>query len=171
MSMSKIAFQAFWFRGFCFLILCSVFKIPNHLDSYMPKSYLIQFRQKQSLDLDTQFHFSKGWSRHVKFSMNSCRPNSSKFFNNSLKKKISTYTYSMCELFCLNEFYINKSKSVAPGTILNKVVKNVRLGYKAGLSTIKILISLMRGKVSMDQSPLKPCFCPDATGQSSLPCS
>ena len=103
--------------------------------------------------------------------MNSCRPNSFKFFNKSLKKKISTYTYSMCELFCLNEFYINKSKSVAPGTILDKVVKNVRLGYKAGLSTIKILISLMRGKVSMDQSPLKPCFCPDATGQSSLPCS
>ena len=119
MSMSKIAFQAFWFRGFCFLILCSVFKIPNHLDSYMPKSYLIQFRQKQSLDLDTQFHFSKGWSRHVKFSMNSCRPNSFKFFNKSLKKKISTYTYSMCELFCLNEFYINKSKSVAPGILDN----------------------------------------------------
>ena len=115
LSMSKIAFQAFWFRGFCFLILCSVFKIPNHQDSYLPRSYLIQFRLKQSLDLDTQFHFSKGWSRHVKFSMN---PNSFKFFNKSLKKKISTYTHSMCELFCLNEFHINKSKSVTPGVIL-----------------------------------------------------
>ena len=103
-------------------------------------------------------------------------PNSFKFFNKSLKKKISTYTHSMCELFCLNEFHINKSKSVTPGVILEnwggRGKKNVRLGYKAWLSTIKILISLMmRGKVSMDQSPLKPCFCPDATGQSSLPCS
>ena len=51
----------------------------------------------------------------MKFSMN---PNSFKFFNKSLKKKISTYTHSMCELFCLNEFHINKSKSVTPGLIL-----------------------------------------------------